>query len=606
MELCERGSLRKVLFDAKITYKLPTVYFWIDHLFSALQYLQQRDPSIIHRDLKPENFLLKVGDFGCAREKSTKNGSHVGTARYMSPEVASEKGVSCKSDVYSAGLILWEIVNRRMILKEYICGSSFREETFQNEFKSGVFKFQPPNCSDDVLKELFLSCVEYNPEDRPSSGEVLTKIASRIADIAATDYLPIVVEENKILINLIAPIDPDLNDSFLNIPSAFTAIESSNGKEIEEKSSNIKESSFIKSSESERVDLILDHQRRQSKTILSMEIMESLKNVELKTKDTLSSCHPMLVEIKRQVANFSKLLVEFNSFVVTRGSDEASREIFRDLLNLLEKWIERKEQDVSMLNDLIEQLGNKKNNLKSITIAVKHSDVNKGSMREFIPPAMPGKCLVKIKTNDENTGVIVRLEWEKPKEGAENVIAYKVQYRVDTEAWQLELKKVYAFRICSMSEAGASEFKDVSDLVLIVDPDAKSDVWVEVYHRSPFPAHSVRGLNRELKDAEDPSKNGYVALWYDGEGKAFFGRAENRGGYVEAWFPKETTKRTNWILWPVYAQTRGEWRSNDLLTGKFQILTNPSNVVYRWVRPYQLDDPRNVLISFQAGISQFF
>ncbi|CAJ0923630.1 unnamed protein product, partial [Mesorhabditis belari] len=125
MEFCEKGSLRQVLFDAKIIYSMRTVLTWSKQLFSVLTYLKQND--VIHRDIKPDNilvtknFLLKVGDFGSIKLKADScSGTFVGTLRYMSPPRAGEPVgrkdhfmSSHRNDVYSLGLVLWEIVEQR-------------------------------------------------------------------------------------------------------------------------------------------------------------------------------------------------------------------------------------------------------------------------------------------------------------------------------------------------------------------------------------------------------------------------------------------------------------------------------------------------------------
>ena len=85
-----------------------------------------RNGGVIHRDVKPGNVLLttegtvKVADFGIARAISdssdqnlTKTGSVMGTATYFSPEQARGAGVDPRSDVYSLGCVIYEMVTGR-------------------------------------------------------------------------------------------------------------------------------------------------------------------------------------------------------------------------------------------------------------------------------------------------------------------------------------------------------------------------------------------------------------------------------------------------------------------------------------------------------------
>jgi eukaryotic-like serine/threonine-protein kinase len=92
----------------------------VGEVADALDYAHRH--GVVHRDIKPENILLahghaRVADFGIARalesaggEKLTQSGLAIGTPMYMSPEQASGSGVDGRSDIYSLGCVLYEML----------------------------------------------------------------------------------------------------------------------------------------------------------------------------------------------------------------------------------------------------------------------------------------------------------------------------------------------------------------------------------------------------------------------------------------------------------------------------------------------------------------
>ena len=113
-EFASNGSLHDYL---KKESKLPTelLYAWALQAALAIQHLQKNDVS--HRDIKPSNFLITTGrvlklcDFGISRDlRTTVSTAQRGTIPYLAPEVFIELRLSKKSDIYSYGILLWELV----------------------------------------------------------------------------------------------------------------------------------------------------------------------------------------------------------------------------------------------------------------------------------------------------------------------------------------------------------------------------------------------------------------------------------------------------------------------------------------------------------------
>ncbi len=116
MEFVEGRSLQS-LIDQKQPFPLPRVLRIMGQVCSALDFAHQR--NVVHRDVKPANIVLaaddtvKVTDFGTAKILqlgTTQSGTIVGTPSYMSPEQIKGKPIDGRADVFSLGVILYELV----------------------------------------------------------------------------------------------------------------------------------------------------------------------------------------------------------------------------------------------------------------------------------------------------------------------------------------------------------------------------------------------------------------------------------------------------------------------------------------------------------------
>src|ERR1700757_157593 len=117
MELIEGKSLQ-ALIDSGHSFPVPRVLRIMEQTCSALQFAHER--SIIHRDIKPANLMLtaddtvKVTDFGTAKILqfgTVQQTTHVmGTPSYMSPEQVKGRPVDGRSDIFSLGVVLYEML----------------------------------------------------------------------------------------------------------------------------------------------------------------------------------------------------------------------------------------------------------------------------------------------------------------------------------------------------------------------------------------------------------------------------------------------------------------------------------------------------------------
>ncbi|EAR93072.2 Serine/Threonine kinase domain protein (macronuclear) [Tetrahymena thermophila SB210] len=117
MEYADGGDLAKVVKDARGKYlQEKQILDWFTQICLAMKHVHDR--KIIHRDLKGQNIFLtrnhivKLGDFGIARVLSKtveKAKTMVGTPYYLSPEIIESKPYSFKTDIWSLGVILYEL-----------------------------------------------------------------------------------------------------------------------------------------------------------------------------------------------------------------------------------------------------------------------------------------------------------------------------------------------------------------------------------------------------------------------------------------------------------------------------------------------------------------
>jgi len=116
MEFVEGRSLQSVI-DARQPFPIPRVLKLMEQVCSALDFAHQH--NVVHRDIKPANLMLtaddvvKITDFGTAKilQFGTAQTAHVmGTPSYMSPEQVKGKPVDGRSDIFSMGVILYELM----------------------------------------------------------------------------------------------------------------------------------------------------------------------------------------------------------------------------------------------------------------------------------------------------------------------------------------------------------------------------------------------------------------------------------------------------------------------------------------------------------------
>ncbi|KAL2238184.1 serine/threonine-protein kinase EDR1 isoform X1 [Sesamum indicum] len=182
-EYLTRGSLFKTLhrnnqsLDVKRRLKMAL------DVARGMNYLHHRNPPIVHRDLKSSNLLVdkswtvKVGDFGLSKLKDSTfltARSGRGTPQWMAPEVLRNEPSTEKSDVFSYGVILWELMTVRIPWSNLNSLQVVGIVGFMDR------RLDIPDNMDHQISSIISDCWQSNPEDRPSFEDIIRRMTDLV------------------------------------------------------------------------------------------------------------------------------------------------------------------------------------------------------------------------------------------------------------------------------------------------------------------------------------------------------------------------------------------------------------------------------------------
>jgi len=162
------------------------------------------EAGVVHRDLKPQNILIDhdgvahIMDFGIAFSGETagitRTGALIGTPEYMSPEQVRGERLDIRSDIYSLGLIFYEIVTQDLPFTSDSVASSMYKRLSEKPRRPRELKADIP----DFLEKIILRCLEKERSFRyVSVDEILADIQKRQAPGLSREYLGALARERK-------------------------------------------------------------------------------------------------------------------------------------------------------------------------------------------------------------------------------------------------------------------------------------------------------------------------------------------------------------------------------------------------------------------------
>ncbi len=185
------GQTLRDLLAARGRLPWPEAIAIAAQIASALGAAHRQQPPIVHRDLKPENVIvlpdgsLKVMDFGIAKvlQELSKTTTHsVGTLQYMSPEQIDAAGIDARSDLYSLGLCIYEMIGGRAPF----------ESASPRELLNLQCTAAPPPWPEDVrgsvprgIERLVWQLLEKRPDARPADADAVLAVLDDFRSDAA-------------------------------------------------------------------------------------------------------------------------------------------------------------------------------------------------------------------------------------------------------------------------------------------------------------------------------------------------------------------------------------------------------------------------------------
>ncbi|EPS74340.1 hypothetical protein M569_00412, partial [Genlisea aurea] len=178
-EFMRGGSVYDFLHKQKGVFNLSTLLKIAADVSKGMTYLHQN--NIIHRDLKAANLLMdenetvKIADFGIARVQIQSGimTAETGTYRWMAPEIIEHKPYNHKADVFSFGILLWELLTGKL---PYSKLTPLQAAVGVVQQASAGLRPKIPKHGNPMLVELLQRCWQQEPSLRPEFTEIMVAL----------------------------------------------------------------------------------------------------------------------------------------------------------------------------------------------------------------------------------------------------------------------------------------------------------------------------------------------------------------------------------------------------------------------------------------------
>ncbi len=199
------SQIYKKTVELKAFIPIPLAAYVTSEICNGLNYMHRRRDElgtaleIVHRDISPQNVILsesgnvKIVDFGVAKAafklSEMERGVLKGKFAYMSPEQTEGKNIDSRSDIFSTGVVLWEMLTGRRLFKKKSNPETVEAVQTMAIFPPSAYRNEIPSDLDDIV----MKALERSPEGRYDSAEDMSLALTKFLLRHHSEFKPVQV-----------------------------------------------------------------------------------------------------------------------------------------------------------------------------------------------------------------------------------------------------------------------------------------------------------------------------------------------------------------------------------------------------------------------------